>query len=252
MQVRVYEDYQALSLSVAGEIIAQVRKKPDSVLCLAAGDTPRLTYQSLATSARERKVDFSRCRFVGLDEWLGIRPETEGSCAYFLNENLFSTLRIKTSQIRLFNSLTNDAATECRNMDDHIRAIGGIDLMLVGVGMNGHVGFNEPGVLEDLYSHVIDLDETTRSVGKKYFKQSMELHQGITLGLRHLLESRSVLLMASGAKKATIMRQALEGPVTTDVPASVVREHSNALVMLDRDAAVGIGNKALGIPHQED
>lgn len=237
MQVKVYEDYQALSLNVANEIIAQVRKKPDSVLCLAAGDTPRLAYQSLATLARERKVDFSQCKFVGLDEWLGIPPTNEGSCAHFLNENLFSTLRIAASQILLFDSLTYDAVTECRKMDDHIRAIGGIDLMLVGVGMNGHLGFNEPGVHEDLYSHVIDLDETTRSVGQKYFKQNTELNQGITLGLRHLQQSDKLLMIASGTKKADIMRQALEGPITTDVPASLVRKHNNAVAMLDRDAA---------------
>lgn len=237
MELKIYDNYESLSMNAAREIIAQVRSKPDSVLCLAAGDTPRLTYERLAEMASAQKIDFSECCFIGLDEWLGISPENEGSCAYFLHHNLFSPLSIAGSQIRLFDSLASDAVIECRKMDEHIRHKKGIDLMLVGVGMNGHIGFNEPGVRGDLYSHVIDLDDTTRSVGQKYFKQSTDLQQGITLGLRHLQDSHKVLMVASGTKKAEIMRKALAGPVTTDVPASLVRKHSNALVMLDRDAA---------------
>lgn len=244
MELKIYEDYESLSMNTASEIIAQVRRKPDSVFCLAAGDTPRLAYTRLAELASAQKVDFGGCSFVGLDEWLGISPKNEGSCAYFLHHNLFSPLGIDSAQIRLFDSLAPDAVIECRKMDEHIRHKEGIDLMLVGVGMNGHIGFNEPGVRGDLYAHIIDLDDTTRSVGQKYFKRNTRLQQGITLGLRHFLESRSVLVVASGAKKATIMRQALEGPVTTDVPASLVRKHSNALVMLDRDAAGSIEKQA--------
>ena len=103
--------------------------------------------------------------------------------------------------------------------------------------MNGHIGFNEPGVEENLHAHVIDLDETTRSVGQKYFRQSTLLQQGITLGLRHLLESRKVLMIASGNKKADIIRRALQDPITTDVPASIIRKHANGDTMLDKDAA---------------
>ena len=237
MPLKVFDDYQSLSLNVALEIIAQVRQKPDSVFCLAAGDTPRLAYESLAQLAVQENVNFSHCSFVGLDEWLGIPPDTPGSCAYFLYHHLFFPLRINDAQIRLFDPLTSDPIDECGKMNEHINTKGGIDFMLVGVGMNGHIGFNEPGVQKDLLSHVIDLDETTRAVGQKYFKQPTELRQGITLGLRQLHECRKILLMASGIKKASIIRQALEGPVTTGIPASVVRIHHNALIMLDRDAA---------------
>lgn len=237
MELNIYQDHETLSFNAATKILEQVQAKPDSVLCLAAGDTPRLAYKLFGEMAAKRDVDLSACSFVGLDEWLGIPPENEGSCAYFLHHNLFFPMRIADSQIHLFNSLTDDPAAECRSMDDHIHRMGGIDLMLVGVGMNGHIGFNEPGANEQLYSHVIELDETTRSVGQKYFKQPTQLQKGITLGLRHLLESRKVLMMASGNKKAEIMRKALEGAITTDVPASVVRRHTSGMAMLDREAA---------------
>ena len=122
-------------------------------------------------------------------------------------------------------------------MDATILANGGIDLMLVGVGMNGHIGFNEPGVPDNLYSHVIALDTTTQSVGQKYFRQSTKLQSGITLGLQHFMESRKAIMMASGRKKSLVMRKALEDKITTDIPASMIRKHANGVVMLDEEAA---------------
>ena len=240
MSVKIFDDYQELSREVGKEIIEQVRRKPESVLCLAAGDTPRRAYNLLALQAREEKVDFRKCTFVGLDEWLGIPPENEGSCAFFLRTNIFSPMQIPASNIRLFNALSADPESECRNIDEHIHRNGGIDLMVVGVGMNGHIGFNEPGVSDDLYAHVIDLDQTTQSVGQKYFKETTALRKGITLGFKHVMESRRVIMMASGTKKAAIIQKALGGPVSTHVPASLIRRHNDAIVMLDKDAASGL------------
>lgn len=237
MALKIFERYETLSAAVADEILKQVEIKPQSVLCLAAGETPRLAYGMVADAARRDHVDFSRCTFVGLDEWIGIPPENEGSCAYFLEHNLFIPLGVERNQINLFNALTHDPQKECERMDTFIKTRGGIDLMLVGVGMNGHIGFNEPGAGENLHAHVIDLEETTRSVGQKYFKKTTLLQQGITLGLRHLLESRKALMVASGKKKADIIRRALQEPITTDVPASIIRKHPNGDTMLDKDAA---------------
>ena len=146
-------------------------------------------------------------------------------------------MRIAPSKIHLFDGESSDPAIECRKMDEYIRQVGGIDLMLVGVGMNGHIGFNEPGVPEGLHAHVVDLDETTQSVGQKYFKQRTTLLKGITLGFGNIIESRRVIMMASGKKKANIIQRALERPITTEVPASVIRRHSQHVVMLDREAA---------------
>ncbi len=237
MSIQIFETYEALSQRVADEIIRRLQEKPASVLCLAAGDTPRRVYQLLSERAAKEKLDFSRCSFVGLDEWVGIAPENEGSCSYFLQRNLFQPLGIEPAQVNLFDGLTQDPGAECRRMNSVVEEKGGIDLMLVGVGMNGHIGFNEPGVEEGLYAHVIHLDETTRSVGQKYFLESTKLARGITLGLQHVLESRQLMVMASGTKKADVMRKALEGPISTDVPASIVRKHPRAVTMLDKEAA---------------
>lgn len=237
MALRIYKNYEALSRAAATEIVLQVKEKPDSVLCLAAGETPRLAYNLLPQIAHHEGVEFSQCLFVGLDEWLGIPDSNEGSCSWFLKQNLFGPLGVSPHQINLFDGLTNDPVGECRRMNALISDNGGIDLMLVGVGMNGHIGFNEPGVSEHLFAHVTELDETTRSVGQKYFRETTVLQRGITLGLRHLLESRKAFMMAGGAKKAEIIRQALEGKITTEVPASIIRNHPNAVTLLDAEAA---------------
>ncbi|HLT80739.1 MAG TPA: glucosamine-6-phosphate deaminase [Cyclobacteriaceae bacterium] len=237
MPVNVYHDYETLSRHAADEILQQVQRKPDSILCLAAGDTPRLTYETLTTRVAQEGVDFSRCTFVGLDEWIAVPPDNEGSCAWFLHTYLFKPLSLAAFQIHLFDALSPDLQAECDKMNETIRKNGGIDLMLVGIGMNGHIGFNEPGTPADSYAHVVDLDATTRSVGQKYFKQQTSLTQGITLGLKHLLEARKVILIASGDRKAGIVQQTLEGPVTPDVPATILRSHANCIVMLDTAAA---------------
>jgi glucosamine-6-phosphate isomerase len=240
MAVKIFQDYHALSREAAHEILSHVRNKPASVLCLAAGDTPKFCYNLLSEIARNEGVDFSQCTFVALDEWIGIPPENEGSCAHFLHTNLFRPLGVSPHQIHLFDALTNDLQHECERMDEIIRKHNGIDLMMVGIGMNGHIGFNEPGAAEHKYTHVVDLDETTRSVGQKYFRESTSLTRGITLGFRHLLESRRVILMASGKKKAAIIRKALQENITTEVPASIIRKHTHSLTMLDKDAATAL------------
>lgn len=237
MQTEIYQDYDAVSLQTANAVMELVREKPNAVLCLAAGETPRLTYDRIAEAVADRKVSFAQCTFVGLDEWVGIPPENEGSCHYFLRRHLFDPLRISSNRIHLFDALSDDLDHECRKMNDTISALGGVDLMLVGIGMNGHIGFNEPGVSPDQYAHVVDLNEATQSVGQKYFKQRTTLKRGITLGLKHLMEAKNVILIANGTKKAEVIRKALEGPLTPDLPASIIRKHTNSRVMLDKGAA---------------
>ena len=243
MQLKTFKHYDDLSSYAASEILALVKNKPDAVLCLASGHTPKLTYNLIAEIGKSEQVDFSGCSFIGLDEWIGIPPSNEGSCHFFLNKHLFKPLGIRSSQIHLFNALSKDLAGECHKMDAIIREKGGIDLMLVGVGMNGHIGFNEPGVPADLYSHVVELDSTTQSVGQKYFKQSTKLQQGITLGLKHFLESRRGTVIASGRKKAEVIKKALEEPVNTNMPASIIRRHPQGFVWLDEDAADALEKK---------
>lgn len=237
MAIKIFRDYERLSQEAADEIISLVKHKPRAVLCLATGDTPRLAYEILVEKANAEKVDFSAVTFIALDEWVGIPPDNAGSCFFFLHNNIFKPLGIQAEQTHLFDALSNDLPSECAKMDFVIHKKGGIDLILVGVGMNGHVGFNEPGVAAALKTHVAELDATTQLVGQKYFNQSTALKLGITLGLDHFMQSRKALMLASGKKKAEVMRLALEGPVTTAVPASIIRKHPDGTVMLDEDAA---------------
>lgn len=244
MQLNIYKDYEALSQHTADEIIGLIRNKPDAVVCLASGDTPKLTFNIVAQKAAESKIDFTRCTFIGLDEWVGIPPENEGSCHYFLYRYVFGPLHISQDHIHLFDALSKDLAQECRQMDSVIEALGGIDLILVGVGMNGHIGFNEPGVSPDHYAHVVELDETTQTVGQKYFGQHTSLSLGITLGLKHLLEARKAIMIANGTKKAEVIRRALEEDITPAMPASIMRRHANGLVMLDEGAASALTRRS--------
>lgn len=240
MTLSVYPDYESLSHHASDAIVEQVSRKPDTTLCLASGDTPRLTCRLTAEKAARVKTDFSRCTFIGLDEWVGIPPENEGSCRHFFETEVFAPLSITRDRIHLFDGMSIDLENECRVMDASISQKGGIDLMVVGIGMNGHIGFNEPGISFDLYAHVVDLDEATRTVGQKYFRQKTELSKGITLGLKHLMEARRVILIANGARKAEVIRKALEEETTTTLPASIIRKHPNAHVMLDEGAASGL------------
>ena len=237
MQLNIYKDYETLSNEAANEIIRTVKNNPAAVLCMATGDTPRLTYTLMAQKATGQKIDFSQCSFIALDEWVGIAPQNEGSCHFFLDTYIFKRLNINASNIYLFNALSTDLENECRKMDKVIKEKNGIDLMLVGVGMNGHIGFNEPGISANKYAHVVDLDNTTQTVGQKYFTASATLKQGITLGLQHFLESKRVIMLVNGSKKAPVMKQALEAEISTNMPASIIRVHPNGIVMIDEDAA---------------
>jgi glucosamine-6-phosphate deaminase len=237
MKLTIEKDYDAMSLRAAGYVTELVKIKPEALICIAAGDTPKLTCDLIAQTAKKEKIDFSRTYFVSLDEWVGIPPSNEGSCQYFLRTYLFDHLNINKKNIHLFNALEKDMQSECKRMDEFIKQHGGIDLMIVGVGKNGHIGFNEPGVPFNAYSHIVELDETTKTVGQKYFREETKLSRGITLGLQHLLESRKVILIANGFKKAEVMKRAIEEEISNEMPAGIMRLHPDGEIILDKDAA---------------
>jgi len=237
MKLSVYPNYRSLSENASDEIIRLVRNRPNATICLASGDTPRLCYQLMVEKATAAKIDFSAISFVGLDEWVGISPENEGSCYFFLENLVLRHLNFSRPNIHLFDGLSDDPARECRKMDEFLHDKGGVDLMIVGVGMNGHIGFNEPGVSFNNYSHLVELDHMTASVGQKYFKEATILKQGITLGLKHLSEATKVLMLANGIKKALVIKKVLEEEISDQMPASIVRTHPNSEVMLDEEAA---------------
>jgi glucosamine-6-phosphate isomerase len=236
MNLKKFSDYSALSQHTAEYIASIITKKPDALLCLASGDTPIETYHRFVALVEAGKVDISRCTFVGLDEWVGFGPEDAGSCSYYVYRDLFKPLNLRPDQIHVFNAKADDLASECKRIDAVIRSKGGLDLLLVGMGMNGHIALNEPGTPFNLGCHVVELAESTKTVGQKYFETETLLTQGITIGLRHLAEARNVVLLVSGDKKAPMLREALTGPITEQVPASIIQTRPNANVWVDQAA----------------
>ncbi|CCH54418.1 glucosamine/galactosamine-6-phosphate isomerase [Fibrisoma limi BUZ 3] len=236
MNLQRFPDHNTLSQHAAERIAAIIRKKPDAIICLASGDTPIETYRRFVALVQAGAVDVSRCTFVGLDEWVGFGPDDMGSCSYYVYRDLLTPLALRPEQIYYFNAKADDLLAECERIDRVILERGGLDLLLVGMGMNGHIALNEPGTPFTNYCHVVELAETTKTVGQKYFAEETTLTQGITIGLRHLTEAHEVILLVSGAQKAPMLHQALTGPVTEEVPASIMQTHSNAYVWVDEAA----------------
>ncbi len=237
MQLKIFADYEALSDYAAEAMLAAVEQKPDCLIGIVSGDSPRLAYDLFVEKCLHTGTDIGRTCFVGFDEWVGIPPENEGSCHAFLHRHLFTPLNLPKANYHVFDAMSNDLDVECQTMNAYIAERGGIDLLLVGVGMNGHIGFNEPGVDFGNYAHVQLLEEITLKVGQKYFQAATELKHGITLGLRHLTEAKQVLMLANGPKKAAIMKRVLEDTIGNEMPASIIRSHANGILLLDVDVA---------------
>ena len=237
MELKIFKDYSELSMAAAMQIINCVKNKPTAVLCFATGDTPKLAYQNVGEIAKQHNVDFTKCFFIGLDEWFGIPPANTGSCNYFLHHYLFAPLAINSSQVYLFDAMTMNEEVECEKMNKLIEEKAGIDLMLVGVGINGHVGFNEPGAEIDSGAHIAQLEEITKSVGQKYFNEEVSINKGMTLGLKQVMNAGTLIMMANGNKKAPVVRRILNENISTDFPASLIRQHNNSLLMVDEEAA---------------
>ncbi|MDF2433027.1 MAG: glucosamine-6-phosphate deaminase [Mucilaginibacter sp.] len=237
-----YPGYDELSRAAADLIVEQVNHKPNSMLCFPSGESPAGMFKYLIADAIEGKIDFSSCYFVGLDEWVGMGKDDEGSCTNFLYENFFKPLQIKHDKMMFFDARATDLNATCNAMDHFIIEHGPLDIMLVGIGLNGHIGLNEPGTDFNLYSHCAPLDPLTIKVGQKYFKQQTELTQGITLGLKHLKDAKMPVLIASGAKKAAIIAKALQGEVTEQLPASVFQTLPSSYILLDDAAATELSD----------
>ncbi len=235
MQVQIFLDADILATNTANFIIGLVRNKPTATLILTSGDTPVLTYQKIVELAQP--ADFEQVTIIGLDEWVGVPASSEGSCRSIVEKNFLLPLKINPAQYTFFDSMSDDLGKECKRVDELLFSKGGADFIIVGVGTNGHIGLNEPGTSFDNYCHVSDLAEVTITVGQKYFVTSTPLSQGITIGLKHLLEAKYAILIATGERKAEIMQEILNAEVSETLPATVFKLHPNAYIWLDEAAA---------------
>ncbi len=233
----IHQNHETLSQTVAERVAKALQEKPDALICLPSGNTPLRLFEILVNQHEIGEIDFSHCTFALLDEWLGMDGQDEGSCRYWIDAKLLNPLDFKKKQIVAFDAKSDNLQGECERVNQEIEDLGGFDLVVLGVGMNGHLALNEPGTPFDSYAHVSTLAPITAEVGQKYFSKQTPLTAGITLGIRHFLEAKELIVMASGEAKAPVMKQAMEGEVTEDFPASVVQKDEKILVMLDEEAA---------------
>lgn len=237
MQLHVFDDEALLAKASVEAFIEMVAKKPDALVCIAAGHTQIKMLELLCQAQKNKEVDLSRIRIVGLDEWIGLDEKDEGSCQHFLTTYFYSGAGILPEQITRFNAKASDLEAECKKINDYLDCNGPIDLLFLGVGMNGHVGFNEPFSDPTSRAYARVLDTTSVTVGQKYFSTPQKLEKGITIGLKDLLQAREVIIQVTGAHKAQVVKDFLTHNQDVQYPVSLFLDKDNARVFLDKDAA---------------
>lgn len=230
-------DYDDMSRKAANLISAQILLKSDSVLGLATGSTPLGIYRILIERYRNGDLDFSRVRSVNLDEYQGLSRDHDQSYYYFMNENLFRHININRAETYLPDGTNMDAESECRRYHEILTRMGGIDLQLLGIGNNGHIGFNEPADVFSDHTNCVRLAESTIQANSRFFASPDDVPRyAYTMGIGEIMSAKRIVIVASGKAKAPILKEMLEGPVTPRVPASILRFHPDVTVVADEDA----------------
>jgi len=230
-------DCNEMSAESAKIIAAYINRNPGKLMCFAAGNTPLGTFAELIAMQKRGEVNLSSVYYAQLDEWAGLGPDDTGSCFQVMRDSFYKPAGIPEDRLNVFDGLADDSEAQCRKMEDWINKHGGIGFALLGVGMNGHIGFNEPGAPGTDGCFIVNLDDTTKKVSSKYFGKSLPVQTGITIGWKTLLNSGGILLQASGKEKAPVVKETLKGEATVNFPASLIQNHKNAIVMLDADSA---------------
>ena len=237
MKIIEAKDYQDLSRKAAHILAAQVTLKPESVLGLATGSTPIGTYDCLAEWCKSGDLDFSKAATVNLDEYRGLDHANDQSYYYFMNKHLYSRINIDQSRTHVPDGTEPDPAKESARYEELIRSLGGVDIQLLGIGHDGHIGFNEPNSFFDGDTHCVDLTEMTIEANKRFFASADEVpRQAYTMGIGTIMRARKLLMIITGEDKAEITAAALAGEVTPQVPASIIQFHPDVTVIADAAA----------------
>lgn len=232
MNIIQAKDYVDLSRKAANIISAQVVLKKNSVLGLATGSSPVGTYNQLIDWYNKGDIDFSNATSINLDEYIGLDENNDQSYRYFMNHNLFNHINICLKNTHLPSGTATDMNAECIRYEKLIQIVGGIDLQLLGIGHNGHIGFNEPGEAFEKITHIVELGASTIQANARYFSSIHEVpKQAITMGMKSIMQAKKILLIASGADKKDIIEKALYGPITPNVPASILQLHPDLTVI---------------------
>ena len=237
MRIYVEADYDAMSRRAANVIAAEVIRKPDCVLGLATGSTPVGTYKELVGKYQRGELCFDAVRSVNLDEYCGLSPAHDQSYRYFMQENLFDHVDIQAENTYVPDGLAADAEAECVRYDQRLCSFGHADLQLLGIGRNGHIGFNEPGSSFVKETHVVDLAESTIDANARFFAVREDVpRQAVTMGIGAIMSARRILLLVSGADKADAVYSAFRGPITPECPASILQLHPDVVLVGDQAA----------------
>ncbi len=237
MRIICGKDYSDVSNQTAQFLAAQVRLKPDCVLGLATGGSPVGTYAKLVELYRQGTLDFSKARTVNLDEYVGLAPDHPQSYAYYMRTHLFDHVNLAPGSTFLPDGLARDGEAECARYDALLQSLGGTDMQLLGLGNNGHIGFNEPGDAFCLPTHRVALTESTVSANARFFASREEVPRwAYTMGIGGILSARKIVMVVTGAAKAQAVRDVFFGPVTPKVPGSVLQLHKDVILIADREA----------------
>ncbi len=244
LRTRVLPDYEAMSAAAADVVASKLREKPHAVFMVPTGTTPLGMYRGLVARHEREGLSFSRASFFNLDEYLGLPQDHPASYHVYMRENFYGLVDVDPGRVHVPDGAAPDPAAECGRYERAIQSAGGVDLCVLGIGRNGHIGFNEPGASFDSRTRVVRLAESTRRVNAPDFEGERAPERAISVGMRTISDSREVLLLASGANKAGAVAAAVGGEVSEDVPASALRLHPNVTLLLDRDAASSLGGPA--------
>ena len=236
MKFITVKSYEELSKKAAGIIAAQVIMKPDCVLGLATGSSPLGTYANLVKMCDAGEVDFSKVTSVNLDEYVGLDGTHDQSYRYFMDTNLFSKVNIDREKTYVPSGIAKDLAEEGKAYDALIESLGGIDLQLLGIGVDGHIGFNEPDSVFTAQTHPVELDESTIEVNARFFASKDDVpRQAVTMGMMSIMRAKKILLIANGQNKKEVLEKAFSGPVDPMLPASILQLHPDVTVIFSEN-----------------
>lgn len=237
MRIYVTENYQEMSRQAANILSAQIILKPDCVVGLATGSSPIGTYDQLVEWYKKGDLDFSEVKTVNLDEYRGLTRDNDQSYYYFMHRHLFDRVNINLDNTNVPDGMEPDSDKECARYEELIRSMGGVDIQLLGIGHNGHIGFNEPDAAFARTTHCVDLTESTIEANKRFFASADDVpRQAYTMGIGTIMKAKKILLIASGEDKAEILAKAFYGPITPEVPASILQLHDDVTLVADKAA----------------
>ena len=237
MNIIEVKNYEEMSVKAAEIISGQIKEKPDSILGLATGSTPVGTYKKLVEMYQTGNLDFSKVRTVNLDEYRGLPRDNDQSYYYFMQKILFEHVNLPKDASFLPDGTNPDAAEECKRYEHLVADMGYADLQLLGIGRNGHIGFNEPADVFKAETHCVRLTQSTIEANKRFFASEEDVpREAYTMGVGTIMKAKKILIIASGGDKAWAVKNSFYGPITPRVPASILQLHPNVTVIADKDA----------------